>query len=367
MFPSLEGLGGYGLIPQRQEISSLLDRAASKEKRSFWFGPESEVIFQGNVGKPEIADFVVKNLGRAGEEFYSAKLKEGYEDLVYRGGITDDSIASTIKIVNVLDRLLGIELREYNLHKVFEIRTTDDLNLSADVGTVFTGQTRVLEAVEAQVKNQTYARTTWDLGATGKNVSHIIITDEAGKKSVHDIMQYGVKNAKKEIGNMENTQLEVLLAAATAVTGADWGAQATAGTNDNSPIWDIEAVMTTIGGNGHTPDFLAIHDKVWGETISNTQLKGNSAAEVKTVGVIEGSFAILGFPTLGVVIDQARVNTTAVVGSKSAPWAILARGPTEAAEYRNEAAGLDAYIIRQWTEAKQVIAGAVRELTGVQA
>jgi hypothetical protein len=39
----------------------------------------------------------------------------------------------------------------------------------------------------------------------------------------------------------------------------------------------------------------------------------------------------------------------------------------EAARYRDEKAGYDAYIIRQWLEPKLVLSDAIRELTGVHA
>ena len=45
----------------------------------------------------------------------------------------------------------------------------------------------------------------------------------------------------------------------------------------------------------------------------------------------------------------------------------LGEGPTEAARYRDEKAGYDAYIIRQWLEPKLVLGDAIRELTGVHA
>jgi hypothetical protein len=60
-------------------------------------------------------------------------------------------------------------------------------------------------------------------------------------------------------------------------------------------------------------------------------------------------------------------STIALVGSTQAPALVLGEGPTEAAQYRNEPAGYDAYIIRQYLQPKLLIAGAIRKLTGVHA
>jgi hypothetical protein len=65
--------------------------------------------------------------------------------------------------------------------------------------------------------------------------------------------------------------------------------------------------------------------------------------------------------------DFACLSTSAFVLSRAAPALVLGEGPTEAALYRDEKAGYDAYIIRQWLEPKLVLAGAIRELTGVHA
>ena len=56
-----------------------------------------------------------------------------------------------------------------------------------------------------------------------------------------------------------------------------------------------------------------------------------------------------------------------MIGDSGAPAVILVLGPTEAAQYRDEKAGYDAYIIRQWLKPKLVLSDAIRELTGVHA
>jgi hypothetical protein len=44
---------------------------------------------------------------------------------------------------------------------------------------------------------------------------------------------------------------------------------------------------------------------------------------------------------------------------------ILGSGPTEAARWRNEQAGYDAYIMRQWLEPQLAVPDAVREITTI--
>jgi len=51
-----------------------------------------------------------------------------------------------------------------------------------------------------------------------------------------------------------------------------------------------------------------------------------------------------------------------LIGDSGAPAVILGLGPTEAAQYRDEKAGYDAYVIRQYLEPKFVIDDAIDKI-----
>lgn len=74
-----------------------------------------------------------------------------------------------------------------------------------------------------------------------------------------------------------------------------------------------------------------------------------------------------GLPGVTGISDTVLTNTIALVGSLAAPALVLGLGPTESARYRDEKAGYDAFIIRQWLQPILVQSGAIRRLTGVHA
>jgi len=51
-----------------------------------------------------------------------------------------------------------------------------------------------------------------------------------------------------------------------------------------------------------------------------------------------------------------------LIGDSGAPAVILELGPMEAAQYRDEKAGYDAYVIRQYLELKLVINDAIDKI-----
>jgi len=226
---------------------------------------------------------------------------------------------------------------------------------SVDVATKLTGVEKVPALVEAEISAEAYTRTNFDLW---KNVAHVVVSDEAAKKAAHDIVNLQIADAAKEIARMENSQIKTVAETATAVAGADWGTQT------NNPFDDIGGVMDAIEGNGFPVDFIAADPLVWMDFFSNAFTRGTAAGVQIPVGK---TFAIPGLPGVTGISDTILTNTIAIVGSLAAPAIILGQGPTEAARYRDEKAGYDAFLIRQWLQPILVQANAVRKLTGVHA
>ena len=138
--------------------------------RKVFYDPAGEAYYRGGPGKPSDADFVATRGLTSVEGKYLAAAEQ-----VRRGAIFDTSHSSTIKAVIVLDRVLGVGFREYRLRELFNIVRTPELVLSGDVGTVFSATGRVLPLQEAPVLNETYARTTWDLAATGEPIAEPVV------------------------------------------------------------------------------------------------------------------------------------------------------------------------------------------------
>lgn len=341
-----------------------------QENLKVWYDPNAKVFYKGPTGHPDISDFVAAKGTKAqrGERRFvevGEKYLAAAERSIRAGGIFDTSHSSAIKAVVVLDRVLGVSFRQFRIAEMFEIVNAPELVLSGDVGTVYAASTRVLPLEESKILNQTYARTTWDLAATGKNVVHLLLSDEAGKQAVHDVNRLQIDNASKALAKAENTQLATIVEGHTAAAKGDWGAMTTnADFNNRNPLDDLQDILTTIWDNGFEPDTMGVHPRPFADFMSNTFVHNTKIdAALKQDG---GVLQLTGFPTLKIIVDAALTNTKGTIVSKS-EHGLLVRGPTEAAQYRDEIRGGDGYVIRQWTEAKRLVAGAGRTMTSVSA
>ena len=262
---------------------------------------------------------------------------------------------SAIEAVTILDEVLGLARPQYVLRNVCRPVRMDSLTARVDIATALAGKEKVPPLVEAEIVAEAYTDVDFDLW---KNVVHVAISDEARKKAAHDILGLHVSDAARDLARMENKQVDEALDGATDVAGTDWG------TSTNNPYADIVGVMGTIEGAGYPVDSIVAHPLVWGDFFGNPFVKGQIQGQVMPGGKI---FDVPGLPGVRGYSDFACLNTVAFVLSTSAPALVLGEGPIEAALYRDEKAGYDAYIIRQWLQPQLVLAGAIRELTGVHA
>jgi len=262
---------------------------------------------------------------------------------------------SSIEAVTILDEVLGLAAPQYVLRGICRRIRMDSLSARIDVATKLTGQEKVPPLVEAEIAAEAYSAVDFGLW---KNVVHVVISDEARKKAAHDILGLHVSDAARDLARMENKQIKEALDGATDVAGADWGNTA------NNPFDDLVGVITAIEGNGYPVDFIAADPLAWGDFLSNPFVRGTLQGVQYPAGKV---FPVPGLPGVTGYSDGALVDTSAFVGSSLAPAVVLGDGPTEAARYRDEKSGYDAYLIRQWLEPKLVLSDAIRELTGVHA
>jgi hypothetical protein len=260
---------------------------------------------------------------------------------------------SAIEAVTILDEVLGLARPQYVLRGVCRPVRMDALTARVDIATALAGKEKVPPLVEAEIVAEAYTDVDFDLW---KNVVHVAMADEARKKAAHDILGLHTSDAARDLARMENKQVDEALDGATDVAGTDWG------TSTNNPYADIVGVMTTIEGAGYPMDSIVAHPLVWADFFGNPFVKGQLQGQVMPGGRV---FSVPGLPGVTGYSDFSCLNTVAFVLSRAAPALALGEGPTEAARYRDEKAGYDAYIIRQWLEPKLVLSGAIRELTGV--
>ena len=276
--------------------------------------------------------------------------------------ITPEDIEA-IEAVTVLDEVLGLARPQYRLRQICRIIRMNKLTARIDVATALAGVEKVPPLVEAEVSAEAYSKVDFDLW---KNVVHVVLADEATMKAAYDVMNLHVRDAARDLARMENKQIAEELDNATAIAGSDWGAMTSPPTSDNNPFDDILSAITTIQGKGYEPNYMVCHPYVWADFITNSYVKDLVTAGIVSISATGGQFTLPGFPTIRVIVDYACTpNTSAWILASEAPALVLGEGPTEAARYRNERAGYNAYIIRQWLQPKIVLDDAVREITGV--
>ena len=274
--------------------------------------------------------------------------------------ITPGDIAD-IEAVTILDEVLGLARPQYVLRGICRPIRMDSLTARIDVATALAGQEKVPALVEAEITAEAYTDVDFDLW---KNVVHVVLSDEARKKAAHDILGLHVSDAARDLARMENKQVAEEAEAnitekVAASVYSDWGA-VTSGVSDTNPFDAIGASIDYIRGQGYPADFVAMDPTLWRKFILNTWVRDIVHAGLGTVGSTGGEFTLPGYPRMSFFVDPALTDTPTatvgpIVGSRAAPGMVLGEGPTEAARYRDEKAGYDAYIIRQWLEPQVVL------------
>jgi hypothetical protein len=280
-------------------------------------------------------------------------------------GIVAPSDIADIQAVTILDEVLGLARPQYNLRNVCRPIPMDNLTMRVDVATGLTGARKVKPLEEAEISKQAYTPVNFNLW---KNVVEVALADESQMKAAHPLLQMHIEDAARDLPRMENLDIaeELEDSITEKVSGtvyADWGAQ-TSGVSTTNPFTAIQASINYIQGKGYPVDFMAMHPTIYGKFIQNTWVRELVKAGMATLPNNGGQFTLPGYPTIRVVTDYALTETPTssvgpIIGSSKAPGVVLGEGPTMAAQYRNERAGYDAYIIRQWLEPKVVINNAL--------
>ena len=267
-----------------------------------------------------------------------------------------------VEAATILDEVLGLAGPQYRLRQACRPVRLDTLTARIDVATKLAGREKVPPLVEAELSSEAYTGVDLDLW---KNVVHIAVSDEAVKRAAHDIIGLHAADAARDLARMENKQIAEELAKATEDAAADTWDTFTGGVSDANPFADIQTQFEVIEGAGYPPDCVVMHPQVWSGFITNTYVAPLVEAGIVGLGGAGASLSLPGWPTVKVLIDHAATpDTSCFVLSVDAPAVVLGEGPTEAARYRDERAGYDAYIIRQWLQPVLVLGEAIREITG---
>lgn len=353
------------------DYSAELDNASNITPRTTFTSFEGKVYAGGVRNFDPIDSQIVAILptyDASGKQLTEGKLEDDKmirtaESLYSGDGITDTPNVSDIKSINVIQEVFSSKWRIYMLENTVRKISMPNLVGQIDyISTKLAAEAKVPELVEANVRGSAYTRVNFDLW---KNVTHLVKSDKAMKQSSHPIMDIDIEQAGRSIAKLRNTQIKTVLEAADSGTGgSDWGIQTTTGQSDNDPLVDILGAVKTIRAADFDPNFIALDDQVWQEYLTNSFVKESHQRILQDPLTL--AVTLPGYPNIKVVVDSAMTDTIAVVGDNR-EWGVLGDGPKEVAQYRNESAGFDAWIIRDWMEVKEINDAALVKLTAVTA
>jgi hypothetical protein len=294
-------------------------------------------------------------------KFYKASGNPDLSRKFEAAGIVMPSDIADIKAVTILNEVLGLARPQYNLRGVCRPIPMDNLTMRVDIATSLAGQEKVKPLEEAAISKEAYTAVNFDLW---KNVVHVALADETQMKAAHPLLQMHVSDAARDLARMENKQIATELEGSitekvASVPYSDWAAQSS-GVSTTNPLTAITASINYIQSKGYPVDFMAMHPTLFDKFVQNTWIRNLVWAGMANFSANAGTFKLPNRPQITVFTDYALTETPTssvgpIVGSSAAPGICLGQGPTMAAQYRNELAGYDGYIIRQWLQPKVVL------------
>jgi len=280
---------------------------------------------------------------------------------VYQGALGDRSYAGQILDISaitakvVMDEVLGLARPDYVLRGLCRPARLNQLVGTTTIATKLAALKKWPAMVEPDIKKLGFATVEFRLW---KNEVLVAASDEEQMMASIDIMRSHTLDASGALAAAENEQVAEIAETGTEIAGTDWG------DDTKNPYDDIGKVIDAIGPKGYNIDAIAANPLVWGDFFSNDHVKGSAVGVRLPAGK---TFDVPGLPGVAGFSDFSLTSTKAVVLSIRGPALFFGEGPTTSARFRNELAGYDAYIIRQWLQPKLVLSDAIRVLTGVHA
>lgn len=265
------------------------------------------------------------------------------------------------KSLNILDQILGLQVRDFFLQNVVTPIPSNNLVFTVDRFNEGSVEAKVPEMKEPSLISHSEERVTKTLY---KNIGHIAESEESRLMQLHNTMQFRQDKTIKDMGRLQNAQIGTVLETARATSGSDWGAVSSASNGEpdsaNNPINDIQAAITKIQGNGFNVDYLVGHDRVITDLATNKFVAGRANVG-QPADLLNQTSKIPGLPP--VLKDQALTNTIALIGNKSAAW--NGKGPTVVASYDEEVVGYSGWLTKQWIYPYIAEPLGIEKITGV--
>lgn len=308
--------------------------------------------------------FVDSEFKRVAEDYVSDVKAGGRQ----RSAALRSPTNSAVDIVNVWETVLGKQDRTYAGKNLAKEIAVPNLLISIDTATKFSGMTQLDEGQLGQLKELTYARSTFEANKYGLK---FVIHEEARLKNVHNVLQDSIQVASNKVEQRQS--FDVISTADASLT-----AKAAAGVWDtfvsgadrssNSPLVDLGIAKLLIEGSGvgGKMNRVGMHPLDFAKYMSNTYIRGVASTKPSEVTFEPGTRELPGFPEAGLVLDNAiRQGDVYCVDTEKEPTIALFQGPQRIGSAHDEETGDDKYFIIDYHLAQIIQSETGRQLTGV--
>lgn len=300
-------------------------------------------------------------------------LTEDYIDEVKAGGrqrlaALRSSTNSAVDIVNVWETVLGKQDRTYAGKNLAKEIAVPNLLISIDTATKFGGMTQLDEGQLTQLKELTYARSTFTAQKYGLK---FVIHEEARLKNVHNVLQDSIQIAGNKVEQRQSFDVITLADAsltAKAAVGVWDSFVSNTDRSTNSPLIDLGIAKLLIEGSGvgGRLNRIGMHPLDFAKYASNTFIRGVASTSSSEVSFESGTRELPGFPEAGLVLDNAiRQGDVYCVDTEKEPTIALFQGPQRIGSAHDEETGDDKYFIIDYHLASIIQSETGRQLTGV--
>ncbi len=298
-------------------------------------------------------------------------LVDEYQDDIKAGG-TQKSAAlrsqknSAVNIVNVWTEILGRYDRPYAAKFLAREIPVNNLVISIDKITKFTGMTQVDEGMLTQLKELTYSRANFRANKYGLK---FVVHEEARLVNVHNVLQDSVMVAANKIEQRASFDVIGTATGLTSQTGTAWDTFV-AGTNrsTNNPFIDIGVAQLNIEGSGigGSLDRVGMHQITYAQYLANSFIRGVAPVKpVEPYSFQPGTQPLIGVPGVSLVLDNGiQQGIVYAVSVTRDPTIAYFQGPQRIGSAHDEETGDDKYFLIDYHLAAVIQSETGRQITG---
>ena len=360
-----------------------------------WRNPTDNILY-GTYGAPthsfsEVGAFPLYDLsahsatlqriakGESTDSLYKAFIDSGleetakqYKDDVIAGGAQKmaalrSSTNSAVNVINVWSEVQGLRDRKFAAKSLAREIPVNNLLISIDKATKFSGLTRIDEGQSGQLKELSYTRTNFTAQKYGLK---FVIHEESRLKNVHNVMQDSIRVAATKVDQRASFDVIGALTGTTsqAAIGAWDTFVASTDRSTASPLTDIGIAQLGIEGSGVGGRLtkVGMHPLTYAKYLENTFLRGVASTKSVEASFENGDRELVGLPSIGLVLDSGIQQgiTYAVDTTTEDSTIAYFQGPQRIGSAHDEETGDEKYFIIDYHVAALVQSETGRQITG---